>query len=80
MIVAVIHVTGIILHTIRHKDWIGLSMVTGNKQLPSEAQSIKKAHLPVAIFFVGLVASFAFYLNANFDQWLPEELLQIEHL
>jgi cytochrome b len=67
MIIVVIHIMGIIIHTIRHKDWIGLSMVTGNKILPSETSGITKSHFAVSIVFLGLAVGFASYLNANFD-------------
>ena len=67
VIVAIAHVCGIILHTVKHKDAIGLSMIHGQK-FPVDGQSgIEANHPVVALVFVALVSSFAFHLYQNYD-------------
>jgi cytochrome b len=67
IIVVIFHVAGVILHTIRHKDAIGLSMVHGNKDETAGAAGIGKSHYFAALFFVAFVSSFAFHLHKNYD-------------
>lgn len=62
------HIAGIFLHTIRHKELIGLSMVDGKKiPDPSDAEPISSIKIIPGLLFVILVLGFSTYLYRNFD-------------
>ncbi len=65
--VALLHVVGVVLHTLRHKDGIPLSMVDGAKSGVPRTEIIPSSKPAVGLLFVGLVAVFATYLGNNFD-------------
>lgn len=67
VIVAIAYVAGVVLHTLRHRDWIGLSMVNGKKQFIEGQSGIERSHRGVALLFVALVGAFVFHLNRNYD-------------
>lgn len=67
IIVAVTHVLGIILHTIRHKELIGLSMLDGKKDDASPGDTIDQARPFVAAIAALLVLGFGFNLLRKFD-------------
>lgn len=67
IVVAIVHVTGVILHSIRHKDWIGLSMLSGKKKAIEGQAGIDRSHRGVALLFMVLVGSFVFHLTKNYD-------------
>lgn len=63
------HIVGIVIHSIRHRDPIGLSMVTGRKNLPPEDhEEIPRSFNWVAWIFVINVVVFATALFAQFDR------------
>ena len=65
---AIAHVLGVVFHTIRHKDMIGLSMVHGEKSTDeSQSQGISNKHPVVAIVFVVLVLTLGFKVFSNFN-------------
>jgi cytochrome b len=59
MFVVVFHILGVIFHTIRHKDPIGLSMISGKKLVTVDAQAIPSSQLVPGIIFLALVVFFA---------------------
>jgi Na+-driven multidrug efflux pump len=65
--VAVSHIVGVILHTLKHKDNIGLSMIHGRKTEITGETGIEKSHPLVGLLFVILIAMFAFNLYKNYD-------------
>jgi cytochrome b len=67
IVVVIGHVAGVILHTLRHRDWIGLSMVSGKKLSIDGQAGITHSYRGVAGLFVSLVAVFAIHLGKNFD-------------
>lgn len=67
LVVVLMHVAGIILHSLRHRDGIAFSMVHGEKNDIEENDSISRSGMGVAILFVGLVIAFSFYLTRHFD-------------
>lgn len=67
MVVVILHVAGVILHSLRHRDMIALSMVDGRKAGVSAQQSISSAKTPWGIFLLGLVTVFALNLYKNYD-------------
>jgi len=66
-IVACAHVLGIALHTLRFKDLIGLSMVTGKKENVPDEEAISLPRTGLGIIFVSLVFAFSIHLLKNFD-------------
>lgn len=64
-VTVMLHIAGIILHTIRHKEMIGLSMVTGRKS--TNEGSDEKSRPLVGIFLIALLALFALNLFQNYD-------------
>ncbi|MBS1960464.1 MAG: cytochrome b/b6 domain-containing protein [Bdellovibrionales bacterium] len=67
LIVAITHVAGVILHSIRYKDWIGLSMVSGKKQAVEKQTGIERSHRGVALFYLAIVGAFVFLLGRNYN-------------
>ncbi len=59
LIVAIFHVMGVVLHTIRHKELIGLSMIDGNKIMVNGEKPIKTTHSFVALIFLIVISLFA---------------------
>jgi cytochrome b len=68
IIVVVLHVAGIVLHTIRYQEMIGLSMVDGKKMGVSEAQTIGSSKSAVGVLLIGLVVAFGLHLFKNYDK------------
>ena len=68
ILVVIGHITGIVLHTIRHKEMIGLSMVDGKKAEVPEAESIPSAKIGFGFILIALIIAFGVYLNKNFNQ------------
>lgn len=67
LIVAIMHIAGIIIHTIKHKEAIGLSMVDGKKQAVEGETMISSSRPAVGVIFLILVAIYSFNLYRNFN-------------
>ena len=67
VIVVVLHVTGIMLHTLRHKEMIGLSMLDGKKADVAEADTIVGSRPFVGVLLLALVVSFGIHLVKNYN-------------
>lgn len=67
ILVVISHVAGVILHTLRHKDLIALSMFDGHKNLESEEKSIPSQRVFAGILLLAMVGGLATYLFKNFD-------------
>lgn len=67
IIVVILHVAGILLHMIRHKDAIALSMIDGKKAISEPASGISTSHRFAAALLLALVTSGGIYLFKNFD-------------
>jgi cytochrome b len=67
IVVVVLHVAGIVLHTVRHQEMIGLSMVDGRKADVAHDQIVASAKSAVGVLLVGLVVVFAVYLFNSYD-------------
>lgn len=67
LVVVLMHITGVVLHAIRHRDGIALSMIDGAKEGPAPGEVIANPRSMIAVLFFGLVATFAIYLASNFD-------------
>lgn len=64
---AILHVIGIALHTIKHKDPIGLSMLHGKKITTKNQTGISHQHTLAAIIFVFIIAALSINLFKNYD-------------
>ncbi|MFN7903970.1 MAG: cytochrome b/b6 domain-containing protein [Pseudobdellovibrionaceae bacterium] len=67
MIVVVLHILGILLHTFRYKEMIGLSMIDGKKAEVPPSQTINSSKPFFGYLFVSLVLAFGMYLYKNYD-------------
>lgn len=67
LVVVLMHIAGVVLHTLRHRDGIAMAMVDGAKSDVSPTETISNSRPAVALLFIGLVATFAVHLASNFD-------------
>jgi cytochrome b len=67
IVVAGLHVAGTVLHTIKHRDAIGLSMLDGRKQHVAGQMGISSSHPVIALIFVMIVAGFGVYMNRSYN-------------
>ncbi|MBN8539809.1 MAG: cytochrome b/b6 domain-containing protein [Deltaproteobacteria bacterium] len=67
IVVAILHVLGIVLHTIRYKEMIGLSMIDGKKADVLAAETIDSPRTAFGILLIGLVVAFGIQLYRNYD-------------
>ncbi|TVZ38003.1 cytochrome b [Alteromonadaceae bacterium 2753L.S.0a.02] len=67
LIVVLLHIAGIAIHTVKHKDPIGKSMITGCKQHLSEHDRAVAKHTGLGVVFLLVVLGFAAFLLANFE-------------
>lgn len=66
--VVAMHVAGIIIHTFRHREMIGMSMIDGKKIDLSPEQGISSSKTAVGVLMMGLILSFGLYLFENYNQ------------
>lgn len=62
----VVHLMGVALHTLRHREWIGLSMIDGKRMCGTE-NAIRSARPVVGVFGALLVAGFCYGIFRNYD-------------
>lgn len=67
LVVVLMHIAGVILHTLRHRDGIAMTMIDGLKSGVPQTETISNSRPAVALLFVGLVTVFAVFLARNFD-------------
>lgn len=75
LIVVLLHVAGVIVHSLRHRDGIMLSMLDGRKSGVPVVSTITRPHSAAAVIFVLIVMVCAGYLQRNFDG--PSRTLKI---
>lgn len=63
----ILHLTGIALHTIRHKEAIALSMINGKKHSVPLNEVISSSKSGYALFFSAIVIAFSIYAFNSFD-------------
>jgi cytochrome b len=68
LIVAILHVLGIIVHTLKFRDAIGMSMIHGDKRLNGKHGGILSTHPIVGLLFLVVVGLFGLNLNRNYDR------------
>lgn len=66
-ITALAHVIGVIFHSIRHRDQIALSMISGTKAPISGQRGIANSQAFVGAILVLIIGLFGFYLKQNYD-------------
>ena len=67
IVVVIAHVAGVLLHIVRHRDGLGLSMLNGQKTGVPEKSGISSQRPIVATLFIALIAVFGLNLYKNFD-------------
>lgn len=65
--VVLLHIGGVMLHSVRHRDGFALSMVDGHKQQVDPAQRISGAKPAVGALFIAILVAFAVQLGRNYD-------------
>lgn len=68
LITVIAHIAGILFHQFKHRDRIGMSMISGEKVKVDEEAQATKSHYGAAFIFTVTVGIFVFYLNSNFIQ------------
>jgi cytochrome b len=66
LVIVTLHILGVVVHTIRHRDNIIASMIHGSKEV-GEAEAIRSAHPGVALVFLIVAGAWAGALWANYD-------------
>lgn len=67
IITVILHIVGVALHHLKHKDGLPFSMMNGVKDDVEGEPEIDSNHPIVAFVFVGLIIIFGLYLNQNYD-------------
>lgn len=67
LVTVLMHIAGVVLHALRHRDGIAMTMIDGKKKDVPVAEVISNSRSGTALLFVGLVLIFATYLASNFD-------------
>jgi|APTNR8051073442_1049403.scaffolds.fasta_scaffold04102_5 cytochrome b len=67
LVIVIAHIIGIIIHTIKQKDPIGLSMITGEKSAVAGETGIGNNHSIIGILFLILMGGSTFALANNYD-------------
>jgi cytochrome b len=65
--VVILHIAGVILHSLRHRDGFAKSMLDGRKQGGSESPVITSSRPLAAIVLLGSLAAFGMYLQRSHD-------------
>jgi cytochrome b len=68
IVIVVLHLAGIVLHTVRHKEMIALSMVDGKKSNILSGQVIPSPRPVAGIMFAGLACVLGLYLFTHYDR------------
>lgn len=70
------HLAGLALHTLRHRENIALSMVTGEKEGRSE-DGLRHSHPLVGLAFLGLVGGWGYGLVRGYDATTSQVTLPV---
>lgn len=66
-ITALLHIAGVIFHSLKHKDALGFSMIDGKKTGVPSNEAIPSAHRTAGLIFLVIALSFGFYLYRSYD-------------
>ena len=67
ILIVIAHIAGIIIHTIKHKDLIGLSMLNGRKKNVADHEAINKSYVGFGFAFIALIIGFNIVIGKNFN-------------
>jgi cytochrome b len=67
LLIVVLHIGGVVLHSLRHRDGFALSMVDGRKQGIDPAETIASPRSATGMVFIAIVAAFAVNIVRNYD-------------
>jgi len=67
LIIVVLHIAGVVLHSLRHRDGFALSMVDGRKQGIDPAETIASPRSAIGLVFIAAAAAFAVNVVRNYD-------------
>ena len=67
LVVAIAHVAGVLLHMIRHRDGIAMSMIHGAKTPISGETGIARSRVRAGFVFIGILVLFALNLSSDYD-------------
>lgn len=67
IITVILHIAGVIIHHLKHKDGLLFSMVNGVKDDVEGEPEINSNHPVVGLVFIGLIITFGLYLKQNYD-------------
>lgn len=67
IIVAIAHVAGVILHSLRHRDGIAFSMIHGQKKPVNGETGIAKSHAGMGLVYIVTLGTLVFYLGSNYN-------------
>lgn len=70
LVVVLLHLGGIAVHVMRHRDHLPRAMVTGRKQLPADAQAPVRTRRVAGLAFLVLTALFVVHMLRQYD---PQE-------
>lgn len=65
--VALLHVAGVVVHVLRHRDALPLSMVTGRKRGIPAGETDVRPHAGVALVFVAVLAAMGAGVASRYD-------------
>jgi cytochrome b len=68
VVVAIAHILGLILHSVKHRDKIGLSMLHGKKLKVDHATPIRSNHEAIALGLILIVGFFTYNIYSNYDR------------
>lgn len=66
LVCVLLHVAGVIVHALRHRDAIWLTMLDGRKRAIPAVENVK-ARPAIGVLFLGLVMLFGLYLRSGYD-------------
>jgi cytochrome b len=67
IVIALMHIAGVLLHMLRYGDGIALSMLDGKKELIDSSESINSSKRFSAAILISLFISSGLYIFKNFD-------------
>ena len=67
LLIVVLHIAGVVFHSLRHRDGFALTMVDGRKQGIDPADTIASPRSAIGVVFIAVVAAFAVNVVRNYD-------------